>query len=112
MDRYVNASAVRAAIVKAREAALEHKPYGWEWENNGYNGAILAAGRVPAADVRPVKRGEWVKVGDVHDRETGQEFPVFCCSKCGAINYIGNHYFCYFCGADMRPEEDNHEDHD
>lgn len=60
MNRYVDAAAVRAAIVKAREAALEHKPYGWEWENNGYNGAILAAGRVPAADVRPVKRGKWL----------------------------------------------------
>lgn len=74
---------------------------------NGIRTAEEIIKDAPAADVRPVKRGEWVKFGDVHDRETGQEFPVFYCSKCGAINYIGNHYFCYFCGADMRPKEDN-----
>ena len=99
MNRYVDAAAVRAAIVKAREAALEHKPYGWEWENNGYNGAILAAGRVPAADVRPVKRGEWI------------EKPFLLgtsrfCSLCGE-NYgmpHGIYNFCPNCGADMTEE--------
>lgn len=63
--------------------------------------------RIPAADVRPVKRGEWVCLGVSLDRETGEEYPVYFCSECGAMNYVGNQNFCYFCGADMRPKEDN-----
>lgn len=103
MNRYVDAAAVRAAIVNAREAALEHKPYGWEWENNGYNGAILAAGRVPAADVRPVIRGKWKK--HYADHEAFGERP-FCryCSVCNAIT-VFPYNFCPNCGADMRQEE-------
>ena len=62
----------------------------------------------PAADVRPVKRGEWVYFCVSLDRETGEEYPVYFCSKCGTMNYVGNQNFCYFCGADMRPKEDNH----
>jgi hypothetical protein len=103
MSRYVDADAVRAAIVNAREAALEHKPYGWEWEINGYNGAILAAGRVPAADVRPVKRGEWLEAGK------SSLFPddtIYGCSVCD-YKYFVPHKFCPNCGADMRPKEDN-----
>lgn len=96
MNRYVDAAAVRAAIVKAREAALEHKPYGWEWENNGYNGAILAAGRVPAADVRPVKRGEW-----------GSDMSTAICKHCGHAfpAFMRMYNYCPNCGADMRPPE-------
>lgn len=113
MNRYVDAAAVRAAIVKAREAALEHKPYGWEWENNGYNGAILAAGRVPAADVRPVKRGEWK---ETMEPMGWTEEACAECSVCGetfvldeyAIEDIQREFkFCPNCGADMRPVTDD-----
>lgn len=107
MNRYVDAAAVRAAIVNAREAALEHKPYGWEWEINGYNGAILAAGRVPAADVRPVKRGEWV--GDYDGYADGMPvYDMWSCSVCGKRfdewDERPSWNFCPNCGADMRWE--------
>lgn len=106
MNRYVDAAAVRAAIVKAREAALEHKPYGWEWENNGYNGAILAAGRVPAADVRPVKRGKWERRLDT--RFGPKLNDIIICSNCKVAFSTEDtlrRSFCPNCGADMRPPE-------
>lgn len=61
----------------------------------------------PVADVRPAKRGEWVCLGVSLDRETGEEYPMYFCSECGAMNYVGNQNFCYFCGADMRSVTDD-----
>lgn len=73
-------------------------------------GLFVAADEVAkmdGEDVRPVKRGELVYLGVSLDRETGEEYPVYFCSECGAMNYVGNQNFCFFCGADMRPKEDN-----
>ena len=56
---------------------------------------------IPAADVRPVVYGEWVR-----------EMWFRTCSKCGATTAEtddeGDHIpdnFCPNCGADMRPRE-------
>lgn len=107
MNRYVDAAAVRAAIVKAREAVLEHKHYGWELEINGYNVAILAAGSVPAADVRPVKRGSWERRLDT--RFGPKLNDIIICSNCKvafSTEDMPRRSFCPNCGADMRPEVD------
>jgi hypothetical protein len=55
---------------------------------------------IPAADVRPVVRGEW--------RQTKDEFGIYNkCSVCGKEYYCGPiapFNFCPNCGADMREE--------
>lgn len=53
----------------------------------------------PAADVRPVVHGMWVR----------DEYGVIHCSVCNAYlkdEEYENHTFkqCYYCGADMREE--------
>ena len=53
---------------------------------------------IPAADVRPVERGNWTRFDYVpvgHDYE---------CSKCGYMNDMMSNY-CPNCGADMREVE-------
>ena len=63
---------------------------------------------VPAADVVPVVRGEWVLVGtNEHDYETSVEEK---CSLCGRYVYRYDtepqDNFCPNCGADMRRESE------
>ena len=55
--------------------------------------------RVPAEDVRPVVRGEWVpvKLGDMRCSKCGETYCV-----CGGL--LGDYNFCPNCGADMRGE--------
>lgn len=62
---------------------------------------------VPAADVRPVVRGEWISVG-TDDMDEG----MYKCSECGSEHFfpdvllgIPADNFCPNCGADMRTEE-------
>lgn len=58
----------------------------------------------PAADVKPVVRGEWITDGDVHK-----------CSACGLTTCddeygddpTEEYHFCPNCGADMRKETRN-----
>ena len=52
-----------------------------------------AIDRVPAADVRPVVRGEWRGIG-----KTGR---IFVCSACDKT-FPYKTDFCPNCGADMR----------
>ena len=70
---------------------------GRNWaEYLGWAGNRLA--RIPAADVRPVKHGEWI-VDDPGD------YQLIECDQCHA--QMWNHQselpnYCYECGADMR----------
>jgi hypothetical protein len=57
--------------------------------------AYDALNAIPAADVRPVVRGEWRKIG-----KTG---CIFVCSACDKTFPCKTHY-CPNCGADMRRE--------
>ena len=53
----------------------------------------------PAADVRPVVRGNWVGIDD-------EPFTTWECDRCGCIYEVEFEYlpnFCPNCGADMRP---------
>ena len=105
---YITKSALRRALHNEVFEA-DSKEQRWEdgcWIRYRLIDKIISD--LPSADVRPVKRGEWVYFGVSLDRETGEEYPVYFCSKCGIMNYVGNQNFCYFCGADMRPKEDNH----
>ena len=59
------------------------------------DGDIIRIRNIPAADVRPVVRGEWTRV----DYEPcGHDY---ICSECGCKS-DGPWNFCHDCGADMR----------
>lgn len=63
---------------------------------------------IPAADVREVAHGEWIRCGD------GENVPYMCshCGKTSPANLIekwGADY-CTNCGADMREVTDEKKD--
>ena len=84
------------------------------------NWAKELVNKIPAADVRPVVRGEWYN-GDRN--EGAQKVKLDCdgnvtdtafCSVCGDWLTASDEYavrgrFCPNCGADMRGEESNGE---
>lgn len=69
----------------------------------GVRDALIEIGNLPAADVQPVIRGEWVYDCD-RVMADGWTYKQRHCSVCGwqtveCVNY------CQNCGADMRKEE-------
>ena len=91
MDDYIS----RKAIMDAYEA--EQRKHGpWRFE------AIIKS--VPAADVRPVVRGRFVRDGP---RFAGG-VDWWHCSNCGSLvcGVEARFAFCPHCGADMRSEND------
>lgn len=57
---------------------------------------------IPAADVRPVVRGEWGYRWKIHG-DGRRPTELFPCSECGYENTSATN-FCPNCGADMREE--------
>ena len=57
---------------------------------------IDAVAAIPAADVRPVKRGKWI------DHQEGCWIYAKC-SECETVHDVRSN-FCPNCGADMREE--------
>ena len=76
-----------------REAAIDACFNGW---NNNAHDCAENIRSIPAADVRPVRRGRWI----TRPYMMGQ---TEYCSRCGE-NYGRKHNFCPNCGADMREE--------
>jgi hypothetical protein len=67
---------------------------------------------IPAADVRPVVRGEWV--AEKEDVEWGCSTVRYRCSHCGRLPHFDKESYkfmlsdyCPKCGADMRGEQDD-----
>ena len=60
--------------------------------------AELEIGDIPAADVRPMVKAEWLPFG-----KRGIYGMMYACSSCRA-KYDGKTNFCPNCGADMRAE--------
>lgn len=64
--------------------------------------ALDAIDNIPAADVRPVKRGVW-------ERDTagweGNEYVIWRCSECGRSVPYDKSNFCPNCGAKMEETE-------
>jgi hypothetical protein len=63
---------------------------------DGYDFAIRQIEAIPAADVRPVVRGKWIKPTRVPDSMLSE------CSVCGFDTGAYTFNFCPNCGADMR----------
>lgn len=63
------------------------------------NAAIEEIRAIPAADVRPVVRGEWVQVMGKYDW-------MVKCSRCNGVP-LETSNFCPNCGADMREDGRN-----
>lgn len=86
--------------------ASECEKYFYEHlDDNGMIGAMNAIDEMPAADVQPIRRGQWSEIED-YDGDTH-----YGCTACGAEFYIeagtpkdNEYYYCPRCGADMRTE--------
>lgn len=61
---------------------------------------------IPAADVRPVVRGRWVKIYEDGEPAVAQHQVGVCCSKCMKMpeDKFTESDFCPRCGADMKGE--------
>ena len=81
-----------------REAAIDACFYGW---NNNAHDCAENIRSIPAADVRPVKRGKWIKVRS-HD---GGVWKSIACSNCKYEPWFSSaeplYNYCPNCGAWM-----------
>lgn len=59
---------------------------------------------IPAADVQPVKHGEWLDLWIEDDEMTDGGFMVNQCSVCKDEMYYGRPNYCPNCGARMDGE--------
>lgn len=95
---YIGRDAAIEAMYKDAEAYPDHTFWTSQFE------ALMG---IPAADVRPVRRGKWSK--ELHPRT---KYNQFRCSVCGKFSgqdeegWIWKPNFCPSCGADMRGESD------
>lgn len=64
----------------------------------------------PLADVAPVRHGEWINEGIYGD---GHSQCSIRCSECDwhYIGYPGDYNYCPNCGADLREEETDGQNH-
>ena len=71
--------------------------------------AVMSVRRIPAADVAPVRHGEWIGVDTsywrwYHDTARPVFSKSFRCSECGRKTII-REKFCPSCGAKMDKEK-------
>ena len=71
--------------------------------------ALMSVQRIPAADVAPVRHGEWIDVDTsywrwYHDTARTVFSKSFMCSECGRKTII-REKFCPSCGAKMDKEK-------
>ena len=110
MDDYIS----REALIKAVEDFRDNDPWEkkrtmWEkWRRRNYcEIALKGLAKAPAADVRPVVRGEWIAITErLRSWKYGFENVTtgYKCSVCGREERFMEP-FCN-CGADMRGEQE------
>lgn len=83
-----------------KQAAIDALHEAYEARNPTQNAimdkATMVIFRLPPADVRPVKRGEWLR------EDSASNYLAFKCSVCGTGGRLYKFPFCSQCGADMR----------
>ncbi len=76
-------------------------------EIQGLNAAVCAIEDIPAADVRPVRRGHWITEEEAEEK--GDYSLRDACSVCGHCDWdcteSASFNYCPNCGADMRGGE-------
>lgn len=95
---YIELETVKRHIRHLIQDPWNHQAAPASWAD-AYRQMIDILDDEPAADVRPVKRGEW-----------GSDMSTAKCEHCGHAfpAFMRLYNYCPNCGADMRPEEDNH----
>ena len=109
---YISRSEARAAIAAARDKRIADKPYGWEWEYNGFNAAILAL-PMSTEDLVPVVRCRECKWW-----ERMESSPLGYCHACKHGHYSAHWEISirrtypedWFCADAERKEKDGDED--
>lgn len=112
MTDYISREEVLHALCEAVHSNDEYVPcrnqiVSCQWKGTRiqeYAKMILA---IPAADMRPVVRGEW-KTAWLDHEDFGERPRVLYCSACNQVASIRTP-FCPHCGADMRGKEDGHD---
>lgn len=104
MDEYIKRNSAIGWAVSGQILTFPHTEDGEKWIR--VNEVRESLQSVPAADVRPVKRGHWVKRMEEHTTPKYKSFtPIWPCSECG-LDYnpalAPRIHFCYNCGADLR----------
>jgi len=98
----------QAAIDALNELSEHYTEKGREWHPH-IDHVLFEIQSLPAADVRMIVRGEWIKEIK-HHKDDEQEFNYedIRCSHCGVRRRIGWYgaNFCPNCGADMRGDSD------
>ena len=93
MAEYIEREAAFNAILKL-VPKVDDDGYCWVIRGD----AATAINSLPAADVRPVVRGKWIRPTRVPDSVLSE------CSVCGFGTGAYTFNFCPNCGADMREE--------
>lgn len=121
MTDYISRKAVTTLFARAcgecKEACEEFDGFYADCNQCLLHGVLKAFADLPAADVRPVVRGEWDKHED-YDEYGGGRYVEWSCSECCHIVKRGwavrdknsdkkpTENFCPNCGADMREVDD------
>ena len=95
MDKYIKAQDIINAFAEYLCAPLPRSV--------SYAKTIVDA--IPAADVRPVVKGEWRRC-ELDDAPGFYTRPfIYYCDNCGQVTAVITN-FCSNCGADMRGKEE------
>lgn len=97
MTEYIEREAISEEIRKYYYKNPPNSSY-WEGFDRGLDRAQRAILDAPAADVVPVKHGQWI------DNEANGYKWAFVCSLCGYVDghpFDNRHNFCPNCGARM-----------
>lgn len=102
MDEYIKREEIRRAYEKLARSYMHGEPYIADWK---FDEMIE---ELPAADVVPVRHGQWI----MGTGENGLQTEHRKCSRCGEIvkygySFYGVHNFCNYCGAKMDGDDAN-----
>ena len=113
MSDYISREALKEAFDNADADVCESSPDGycdWGFGRKNINDVIDG---VPAADVEPVRRGEWLRTDD-----DWNSLATIQCSACGGewcfevdedVQLLGYNY-CPGCGCKMDLEDETNDD--
>jgi len=105
MAEYISKNAIKDAINKKARAEFTLRDDYLQLIRN-FQMALDVIENIPAADVKPVKRGgwNWITLRDDFPQDVG-EYRCSCCGMERPIIHPLN--YCPNCGADMREENDD-----